>query len=389
VTEAREWQSEPGRVEALHRLRNELRRPSDSILDDAAESGELLVAEIRALVSSGLLLLQFFPAEDPGERWVGRVLAAVSLVFSLGILALVRRRYERWQSFASSAFDVTLVTAALAAFVLLDRPHTAVNSRVVFLLYFLAVAVASIRYNWRLCVFTGLLAVAQYATLVGWTAARFDLASPVYAPFEYGVFSWSDQVGRLLVLLAACVVSTASVLRAQRLRRLSTIDGLTGMLNRRAADDRLAEELSRAGRNRRPLSVAIVDLDHFKRVNDTYGHAEGDVALVSVARTLRNSLRKSDVVARYGGEEFLVLMPESDAASAVAKLEALRRAIEESPLRPAGSNGPVTLTATIGVSSFPTDGTTVDAIIERADLRLYEAKRRGRNRVLGPKGSPA
>jgi two-component system cell cycle response regulator len=379
----REAGSEPGRVEALYRLRAELRRPADALLQDAGESGELLLAEIRLLLVGALLGIQALPNET-AERRVGLTVTLSAFAFALLILVLVRRRYRRWMSFASSAADVSLVSAGLCAFLVLDRPLTAVNSKVVFETYFLAISGASFRYNWRLCVFTGVLAVAEYAGIVMFAATHWDLSAPAFVQSEYGLFSWGSQVARLVILAAASFMSTAAVLRAQRLRRLSTIDGLTGLLNRRALEDRLAEELARSERNQRSFCLALVDIDHFKKVNDAFGHAEGDAALVSVARALRQGLRKSDVVARYGGEEFVVLLPETLASDGVVKLDALRARIEGTTVPAGSAHVPLTLTVSMGISSWPGDGRTAEALLDRADLRLYEAKRRGRNRVLGP-----
>ncbi len=161
----------------------------------------------------------------------------------------------------------------------------------------------------------------------------------------------------------------------QRLAELATLDPLTGLLNRRALDDRLEQETARARRHAHPLSVLLLDVDRFKLINDTFGHAEGDAALRLVATELQRHVRLSDVVARFGGEEFIVIAPHTQPAGAAVLAERLRTAVEQCP-----AVGRVTVS--IGVAqldlSEPAPGA---AILARADRALYRAKREGRNRV--------
>ncbi len=170
---------------------------------------------------------------------------------------------------------------------------------------------------------------------------------------------------------------------SQRLRELSTLDGLTRVLNHRAIHDRLAEELSRAERYGHPLTVVLCDLDHFKAVNDSNGHLAGDAVLLAAAQALRRCLRSADAFGRYGGEEFLAVLPESDLESGRGAAERLRRALADQPIAlPSGSSAAVT--GSFGVASqVEIDGpVTVSALIALADERLYKAKSAGRNRVV-------
>jgi hypothetical protein len=132
----------------------------------------------------------------------------------------------------SSSFDVTLITAALGLFLLTNQPHTAVNSKVVFEGYFLAIGSTSLRYDKRICITAGLLAFAEYFAIVFFAARRWDLNSPVYAPYPYGLFSWSAQISRLIMMLTAAALGVALVSRSQRLLQLATSDPLTGLFNR-------------------------------------------------------------------------------------------------------------------------------------------------------------
>jgi len=169
---------------------------------------------------------------------------------------------------------------------------------------------------------------------------------------------------------------------SQRLHELSTVDGLTRQLNHRVIYDRLSEELERARRYRYPLSVVLCDLDHFKEVNDTYGHLAGDTVLREGAAVLRRCLRSTDLLGRYGGEEFLAVLPQVDLESARQAAERLRQGLETARVRlPGGTD--VRITASFGVASrdeLPGPLTT-DLLVSLADRRLYEAKDAGRNRI--------
>ena len=339
-------------------------------------------------------ILLFIPAinlsQDLGSRenYVGLGVVLLAALLALVVcLALDRNLYRPWIGFATSALDVSLVSGALAIFLLLDEPHTAVNSKVVFEAYFLAIFATSLRYDPRICVLTGLLAVAQYAAIVAWADAGWALNDARYAPFSYGMFSWNAQLGRLVLLVAASVLSAAIVVRSRSLRRLSTSDRLTGLLRRGFFDERLQDEASRARRYDRRLSLAMVDVDHFKLFNDAYGHEAGDVALRAVAATLRESVRQSDIVARYGGEEFVVILPETDAAGAADKMEAIRRAVAALPIQLSGRSETQRETVSVGVASWPEDGAEIEAVLGRADARMFKAKKLGRNCVVGPEAA--
>ncbi|MGI9078185.1 MAG: GGDEF domain-containing protein [Gemmatimonadaceae bacterium] len=219
-----------------------------------------------------------------------------------------------------------------------------------------------------------------------YAASHWDLNSAQFSPFQYGVFEWRTQVSRFILLFVASVLAMMIVVRAQRLRKLSTVDRLTGVLNRGFFDERMAEEMSRADRYGHPLSIAFIDIDRFKDFNDTYGHAAGDAAIQAIATTLRSSVRLSDLVARYGGEEFIILLPETPAHVAEAKLEGIRRSVSATVVMLPRQMTPTHLTISVGVASAPDDGKERDDLLDSADVRLFEAKRSGRNCVVGPDG---
>lgn len=167
-----------------------------------------------------------------------------------------------------------------------------------------------------------------------------------------------------------------------QLALLASRDSLTGAYNRRAGDERLREEAQRAGRTGQPLAAVMVDVDHFKRINDTYGHAAGDDVLREVGALLRGRTRSSDSVIRYGGEEFLLLLPDTDAAGARVLAETLRMALAAECGQDIGG-----ITASFGVAVAHA-GTAPRDLLHAADAALYEAKTGGRNRVRVAGGEP-
>jgi diguanylate cyclase (GGDEF)-like protein len=166
--------------------------------------------------------------------------------------------------------------------------------------------------------------------------------------------------------------------RAEAASEMSMTDALTGLLNRYGLQRALQRELAESRRYARPLSCLLLDLDHFKAVNDTYGHAAGDAALTQAAHVLAESVRGSDVVCRYGGEEFLVLAPETNLRGALALAEKIRLAVSSRLFGADALSFP--LTFSVGVARLR-DGESGNDMIARADEALYQAKQRGRDRV--------
>lgn len=195
--------------------------------------------------------------------------------------------------------------------------------------------------------------------------------------------------GALLVLVLWRLVAglRARLAAAElRIQELARTDDLTGIANRRYLGERLREERARAARYGRPLSVALVDVDHFKTVNDAHGHAAGDAVLRGVARTVTGSLRDCDLLGRWGGEELLAILPETDAAGARSLAQRLRAAVEA--LRVAHDGRPHGVTVSVGIATWAPAGPGAhdpgdDALLKRADEALYRAKAAGRNRVEG------
>jgi diguanylate cyclase (GGDEF)-like protein len=176
-------------------------------------------------------------------------------------------------------------------------------------------------------------------------------------------------------------LSLTNIELREKLENMALRDGLTGLYNRRFLDEVLEHSLAKLKRESKHAGLLLLDVDHFKRFNDTHGHQAGDEALRRVGATLTGSVRASDVVCRYGGEEFLVFLPECEHAEAMAKAEAIRVAIAQTAL--SVGNQPIPpVTASIGLAMFPEAGTTRGQLIQMADRALYRAKGAGRNRVM-------
>ena len=162
----------------------------------------------------------------------------------------------------------------------------------------------------------------------------------------------------------------------KELEQLSAIDKLTGILNRRKIDEYLEYQVSLTVRYAKNLSLIIIDIDHFKKVNDTYGHQMGDKVLFEVTKIITNSIRKSDIFGRYGGEEFLLICPETNQEQAFVLAEKLREEVAHYNFDKVGQK-----TISIGISQYAQDDTAA-TLIKKADIALYEAKNNGRNQSI-------
>ncbi len=189
-----------------------------------------------------------------------------------------------------------------------------------------------------------------------------------------------DDEGRPIRYHGAVVDVTPLKLAEQRLVEIANTDFLTGVANRRHFIDTAAKEASRSLRYGHPLSLLVLDIDHFKAVNDTHGHEAGDMALKGIVNLSNNELRDSDMLGRMGGEEFAILLPESDVQAAAQVAERIRRVIQDTPIKACGVE--LRLTVSLGCAQINSGPDPVDNLLKRADNRLYQAKRTGRNKVV-------
>ena len=169
------------------------------------------------------------------------------------------------------------------------------------------------------------------------------------------------------------------VRRNAEYEHIASYDTLTGLLNRRAILEKVNEWLLHVRRYKGHLTVAMLDIDHFKRVNDKHGHRVGDRVLADLSSMMQRSVRRTDFIGRYGGEEFLVILPRTDAAGAAIMAERVRTSLEGAPMHDADGKA-FQVTASLGVAEY-FDGDDEDSLISRADAALYRAKEAGRNRV--------
>lgn len=243
------------------------------------------------------------------------------------------------------------------------------------------------------------LTTRQMLGVLVYSLVAFGVASGVVAARDepdYPTVVAAAYVGMVVVVLLSStflttrVQSTREHLRRQKaelaraleqIRQLATHDDLTGLLNRRAMLDRMQLEQRRSLRSGSPLLIAQLDIDHFKAVNDTHGHAAGDLVLQSFADTVRRNVRDTDVLARWGGEEFVLLLCDTPAADAVALMERLRQAVQAMQVPVPQGGGPITVTVSIGLARH-TPADPLAGTLERADRALYAAKAGGRNRVV-------
>ena len=314
-----------------------------------------------------------------------RVWTACSVLGLIAVYAAIRSGWSR--RFKDPALTLAqilyAITCCAAAFVIAG-PARGVTLPILAIILMFGIFGLTTRQMLGVLVYS----LVAFGVASGVVAARDE---PDYPPVVAAAY-----VGMVVVVLLSStflttrVQSTREHLRRQKaelaqaleqIRQLATHDDLTGLLNRRAMLDRMQLEQRRSLRSGSPLLIAQLDIDHFKAVNDTHGHAAGDLVLQSFADTVRRNVRDTDVLARWGGEEFVLLLCDTPAADAVALMERLRQAVQAMQVPVPQSGGPITVTVSIGLARHaPAD--PLAGTLERADQALYAAKAGGRNRVV-------
>lgn len=220
------------------------------------------------------------------------------------------------------------------------------------------------------------LLVLAGADSVGLTVEALKLGADDVVPASISIDELLARLDRRFA-----TASRLAVLLGQRdeLLALSTTDGLTQVANHRAFQERLREEFRRAQRYDDPMALILMDIDHFKQVNDTHGHQVGDDVLQAVAKALKGAVRETDFIARYGGEEFAVVLPKTHLAGALTVAERMSQSLKSTRT---GVDGAIRVTGSFGVSGFPGRGvTTAEQLLKTADDALYRSKREGRNKI--------
>ncbi|HEY0503595.1 MAG TPA: GGDEF domain-containing protein [Lysobacter sp.] len=359
-----------------------LARP-DEIMLEVGSGGELVVARLRAVIAALLLLLPLVNAATGGsvkETMIGLGGAVFVNLFAHVWLALARRRRQfRWLPFATSAFDVTAATLVLIVLAVNHLP-SGLNSMVVWCGYLLAILLTALRSDGRITLFAGALAVLQYGLLV--LAVFATATSPEQLiSLDYGSVTPSNQIQRLVLIAIVTLITTIVVYRMQRLVEMSGTDGLTGLPNRTWLLHRIPRLIDAAQRDGSSLSLALIDLDNFKRVNDEAGHRAGDRAIKHVVTTLREATGPGEWLVRIGGQEFVLLM-RKPIGTAWERVDAIRRQLFERAFEPERGSDPIHLTFSAGLATHPQEGADLSRLLRRADQRLQQAKREGRNRVV-------
>ncbi len=306
-----------------------------------------------ALMASGLMYFgtqHFYAQPVQWQRWAGA--GAVS-VCGLTYFAVLQPDYQM----RVAIFTATLTVLFAAHTRLLLREGRGFAARFTLVVMGLQTLIFAARF------------VAAF-WLHDNSAHRFA-ASTIHTAY---VLSFSFM---MLLFLVGVLLMASERVRAE-FEHMATFDSLTGALNRRVLQLAGEQELLRWQRHAHPFAVLLIDIDHFKQINDRYGHQVGDEVLKRMAHTLRQPLRKTDLLARYGGEEFLVLLPVTDGATALELGERVRAAVHAMPNDPASC--PCTIS--VGVSALGQGDTSFDQLVARADLALYRAKNEGRNRVV-------
>ena len=285
---------------------------------------------------------------------------------------LISGHLRRW------GFDVIALTDGLEAWTVLQQPH----SPKLALMDWVMPKMDGTEVCRRL---RGQGASASYVYTILLTAKdnREDLLRAMEAgaddylvkPFDELELKAKLMVGKRILALQEELISAR-----EAMRHSATHDSLTGLMNRKAVMDGLGKELARSKREGTSVAVALVDVDHFKVVNDELGHLFGDEALKQVAHRLRSGLRNYDSVGRYGGEEFLLVLPGCDLAAAVVRAEQIRAAISATAVKTAAAQRSVTVSVGVAVSKGAGEG-DAERVLDASDVALYEAKKNGRNRV--------
>ena len=358
-----------------------LARP-DEIMRVQGAGGELLVARMRALLSALILLLPLANAVTGAKishTLLGLAAAVATNIVAQVWLALARNpRRHGWLPYATGTWDVTATTGVLVMLAFADRA-AGLNSMVVWAFYLVSIVLTALRNDGRLTLYVTLLALVEYAALA-WIILASSTPEQL-ASVDYGIATPANQIERLVLILLMGLLTIALVQRMQRLIELSGRDGLTGLPNRLWLLQRIPAIFEEVRGESGSLTLALLDLDRFRLVNDEVGHRDGDRAIRQIAALIGETLATRERIVRIGGQEFVLLL-FCPLGSAWERVDRLRREIGGRPFVPEFGADPLRITFSAGLAAWPQDGIDLSGLLHSADRRLRQAKRDGSNRVV-------
>jgi diguanylate cyclase (GGDEF)-like protein len=325
------------------------------------------LAEIEWLLLS-LALIYLVVAGVPSSEQAAVEMAL--FFFGALILGLHYVHFYKHESLLKLAFE----TWVMILFVTWVVWSTGKTESPLLNLYLLPVIASALIFG-KLMTSIEIMAIAACFVLLGWDSTK--LTSHPVAWFG-GMLA---QLGPVILVAYITTMLSADIRYAlEKIKQVSDSDELTGLYNMRAFSAILQRSFRQAARHSQPLSLAMIDSDNLKAINDSYGHDAGNKLLVQVVNRIRDAVRGSDVIARYGGDEFIVLLPQTGASGALEVAERIRQSIEDGRIDVGGHLARTTVS--IGVASYPSDGGDAATMIEKADRALYKAKQAGKNRVV-------
>lgn len=345
---------------------------------DFSPARMLLAVQCAALPLLGGVLVVAALVDTGGRRVFYLLLtAALAALFIAALVLNVKGHYR------ISAWG-TVMTAAAAPWVCLLYDPAILLGDIMPLVYTaLAIQLSGILLSLRVTVILSAVQLAGLSALIALSPGLQNVNWPSLTIFIAFTATLGSVTGLLNRRHLEQIEKDRQALKESesRLKALAARDSLTGVYNRRYMEETLNREISRALRENQHLSIIMADVDGFKLINDTFGHALGDMVLVRVAEILSRNTRKSDVVCRYGGDEFILILPDCAPEDAMLRAQSLRLLVGETPFSfDEGDVGHVTMS--IGVSALPQSGTTAAELLSAADRALYGAKQCGRNRVM-------
>lgn len=331
------------------------------VYDSHHQRRTVLLAMMAMTIAAGIFFILFNLMRGQTD------LVLINSIFVLCSLVLfpivLRTRHLRHWALVFLVIWTTLIMISLA------RPESTFTS---FIWPVLLPLMFHFMLGWRLGLALSMVALSGAAVIA---MQRHGLPQTPQEVLYAGNFT----IAAMVVMILGYVYDRSRELAEAELRRLAVTDPLTDLPNRTALNETFDRLAGLSQRSEVPLSLLLMDLDHFKTINDRFGHAGGDEALRVFSRFLQGRLRRSDFVCRHGGEEFLVLLSATGLGEATAVAEEIRQSTENLPLH--FKNEPIRLTVSIGVAELGRDGDDLDSVVRVADKRMYHCKEKGRNRV--------